>query len=1187
MSIAGIAAAQQGSDAPDIEGAGLFEQDSQPDAPMPTLADLQALLAKVEATGDPAARHELLVQAVVLYDRLSLAGSDALGSFDGAAFVGETAAAYLAYAESLPSGSDAQESVLSEARDLLPRIRDTIRQADFYITLARIEMATGDAVDGMAAIRKASGLVVTLPEGSDRDRVRVALVRLALPLAKIDLPMKFGWGVTIDDPHLARDAMRAVALAEIASGRAGKQLFKLAGKEAADRDGALRDFALAQFSNGNLSRALVAALAIDDAHSVDRDATLARLMDRQIERGARPEDLLAPFAIADASVREAALVRFSAYAIDRGRLASAREVVEHITLPSARYRALAGIATRQFREGYTLAWAATWDEAMAEAVAQPESAGRVESLQQLGLQAAQAGDVRRAEQMLSEVGADAGQGIAQALVSALTASGDFDAALARFSRLPDVPGRSRAAADLYAGLLSRGRLDQANQVLASVDTPQDKVVALLAQADYFGRTPTAPGYDASKAAASLAAARQELTRIAQPAVRDEQATAVARALAQRGDVAGIDELIALATPDGQAAMAASKVAAVARAEGAPDALTVLEGLPPAARDGGLSEIAAVLSDQQNPIAAYDTARLIGNDHARRRALRRIAEQQARAQRLRGSDTVAAVPAPRVPKDAAVSITSDQFLLKSVSLREPRALPDVLSAAKVTGEDVRRMVPPVAPGTARLVPTGFSNFDEKFSYIRYLNNVDFNGGEEEILAQGQGTLFPHFILVESGVYDLPTLKAELETADAAVQPITNDGRVYQLNVPLLIGSDATLVVTSSDVEELRLNTNAHSYIVNSGKIFIVDSKVTSWDPATAAPTPRTKRVWNEFSPFYTAWSGSETYMADAHINGMGYANGKSYGISISNGPINVLKATLNSVPRPKGVIVDSTFTDMYYAFYSYEADDFRLVGNEYRNNEIYAIDPHDRTTRLTIAYNTAVGTRVKHGIITSREVKDSVIMGNVSADNHGSGFMLDRMSDDNIVAFNLGFRNGADGLTVYESSCNLLYRNTFLRNGRDGVKLRNSWDLLVSQNQIEDNHGFGLNLYSSRIEDTPEAAHRDFKLDPYVQYANATALNNVLNGNGKSALRGADTAALIMAGNRMSADPKGLFRQSDFQRIGPSLMSLAGSGAALRDTCQPARPPVKCRFLDEGYFGDDVVGALDRETAASQCVKAVN
>lgn len=1185
VTAAGLAAAQQDTD---IEGAGLFEPDTEQREAVPTLSDLQAMLDKARSNEDLAARHDMFVAAVQAFDRLSLADAAALRGFDGKGFLEEVTSSYLTYADTLAAGSKEQEHVLSQARDLLPRIRDAERQANFYITLARIEMAAGDAVDGMAAIRKASGLVVALPEGAVRDRVRVALVRLSLPLASIDIGMKFGWSIAIDEPQLARGAMRAVAMAEIASGRAGRQVFELAARDGVERDAGLSAFALAQLSGGNLRRALIAALAIDDQRSAERDAALSRLLQRQIERGARPEDILAPFAISDGMMREAALVRFSDFAIERGRLAVARGVVKHLTVPLERYRALAGIATRLFRESYTLAWASTWDDAARAAASVAAVRDRVLALSQLGVQAADAGDVERAERMLAAVGtAPDGEAVSQGLVRAAIRAGDLDGALARFGRLEVAPGRGAVAGELYAALLSRGRGDQAAQVLPAADTPADRVTVLLADADFYGRNPAAPDFDAARSAASLEQARGELARIADPLRRDQQVAAVAKAHVQRADTTGVEAALEFATPDGRIGMSPLRVGATARAHGAAAAFALLEGLPRTVRDGGLAEISTALSDRQDPIAAYDAARMIGSDHVRRRALRRVAEQQARAQRLRGSDRAAASPPPAAPKGTALSITSDEFLLKAVSLKEPRDLPDVLSAAKVTGEDVRRMVPPASPGIARLVPTGFSNFDEKFSYIRYLNNVDFNGGEEEILAQGQGTLFPHFILVESGVYDLPTLKAELATADAAIQPITNNGRVYQLNVPLLIGSDATLVITSSDVEELRLNTPAHAYIVNSGKLFLVDTRLTSWDPATAAPTPRTKRVWNEFSPFYTAWSGSETYMADAHVNGMGYANGKSYGISISNGPINVLKATLNSVPRPKGVIVDSTFTDMYYAFYSYEADDFKLVGNEYNNNEVYGIDPHDRSNRLTIAYNTATGTRGKHGIITSREVKDSVIMGNISADNHGSGFMLDRTSDENIVAFNLGFRNGADGLTVYESSCNLIYRNTFLQNGRDGVKLRNSWNLLVSQNQIEENHGFGINLYASRLEDTPEAAHRDFKLDPYSRYANVTALRNVINANGKSALRSVETGALILAGNRMSADPKGLFRQSDFQRIGPSLLSLAGTGAALRDTCQPARPETKCRFLEEGYFGDDIIGALDQETAGSQCPKAIN
>jgi poly(beta-D-mannuronate) C5 epimerase len=1158
---------------------------AQPAAP--TLAELQVLLEKAKAETDPAARHAAQAEAMLFFDKLSLSGADAHGKFDGAEFLTETASQFLDYAATLPGGSDAQEKVLTEARDLLPRIRDVTRQAEFYIALAHIEMAAGDQVDGMAAIRKAGGLVVTLQPGPARDRVRVALVRLALPLTSIDVGIKFGWSVAIDDPKLARNAMRAVAMAEIAGHRAGRQPFQLAAKDGAERAASLAGYAVGQLSGGNLHRALIAALAIGDEHAGERDEALTRLLARQVERGARPEEILAPYAIADAGMREAALVRLSGYSIDRGRLAVARGLVRHLDSPQARFDALAAIANRLIREEYTLDWAATWDQAADAAGHIGVAPARSEAFRRLGVEAADAGDIDRAERALGQTGrGPAGEMISQHIALAAIADQKVDEAVELFNRLEAAPGRGEVAAALYAALLSIGRPDRAAPLPAAIDMPADRVTMLMADAARFGNDPAAPEYDPAKSAALLTRAKTELARIADAPLRDRRIGDVAKVLSQRGDVDGVKSVLALASPAGQVSMAPMQVGAQARAKDARSALAVLDGLPPQARDGGLSEIAAVLAERGDTIAAYDTARLIASDHVRRRALRRTAEMQARLQRLRDRDsmTMAAPPADR-PKAAEISISSDQFVLRAASPGEPRDMPDLLAAAKVTGDDVRHIVPAAKPGNVRLVPTGFSNFDEKFSYIRYLNNVDFNGGEEELLAQGQGTLFPSFILVESGVYDLPTLKAQLEAADVLLQPITNDGRVYQLNVPLLIGSDATLVITSSDVEELRLNTAAHSYIVNSGKLFIVDTKVTSWDPATGQPTPRSKRVWNEFSPFYTAWSGSQTYMADAHINGMGYANGKSYGISISNGPINVLKATLNSVPRPKGTIVDSTFTDMYYAFYSYEADDFRLVGNEYNNNEIYAIDPHDRSTHLTIAYNTTTGTRGKHGIITSREVKDSVIMGNVSADNHGSGFMLDRTSDRNIVAFNLGFRNGADGLTVYESSCNLIYRNTFLENRRDGVKLRNSWNLLVSQNIIGDNHGFGINLYSSRIEETPEAAHRDFKLDPYTQYANATALGNVMNGNAKSALRSSDAAALVLAENRMSADPKGLFRQSDFVRLGPPLMSMAGTGAVLRNTCKPARPATECPFLEDGYFGRDIIAEMDTQTAGTDCESA--
>ena len=428
-----------------------------------------------------------------------------------------------------------------------------------------------------------------------------------------------------------------------------------------------------------------------------------------------------------------------------------------------------------------------------------------------------------------------------------------------------------------------------------------------------------------------------------------------------------------------------------------------------------------------------------------------------------------------------------------------ARPELPDIDGITGKTVREMVPVVAPGRAMVIPTGFSNFNEKFSYIRYLNSLDFVGDDENVFARGQGTLFPSFIIVESGVFDLPTLKSRIEQGGGPGDFLTSDGRVYQLNVPLLIGSDATLVITAADVEELRLNTSSNAYIVNSGRLFLVGSTLTSWDPGPGAPTPRSKDDWLDFNAFYVGWSGSETYVADAHVNGLGYGNGKSYGFVLSSGPENVLRATSNAVEKPTGIVVNSLFTDMYYGFYTYDAENVSVVGNAYSDNTVYAIDPHDWSENLTFAYNTTLDTHTKHGIVTSREVRRSYIVGNITSGNAGSGILLDRTSNDNVVAYNLSIGNKGDGLTLYESSCNLVYRNTFSGNARAGVRIRNSADVLLSENEINDNAESGLSAYVSRLEDDPRQATRDLVMDPYHAYTDFTAAHNVITGNERGAV----------------------------------------------------------------------------------------
>ncbi|MGH6923495.1 MAG: right-handed parallel beta-helix repeat-containing protein, partial [Propylenella sp.] len=577
----------------------------------------------------------------------------------------------------------------------------------------------------------------------------------------------------------------------------------------------------------------------------------------------------------------------------------------------------------------------------------------------------------------------------------------------------------------------------------------------------------------------------------------------------------------------------------------------------------------------DPIRATRLSLAIGKLTAQTRTLRRIAELQSQQQAEateQGSEKLGP-NVNRAPIVAAPTVagTSGTFIMLSANQREfGRRFPDYPDASEISAATIKATVPPTAPGHAYVVPVGFSNFNEKFSYLRYLNNLDFAGGDTGILAVGQHTRFPRFVLIESGVFDMPSLVRLLQSSDVG-SVIEKVGRHYQINVPLLIGQNATLVVSEADVDELRLNTAAAAYLINSGRFYLVGAKLTSWDPGTATPSPRSAEQWADFNSFYVGWSGSETYIAEAQVSSLGYASGKSYGFTLSSGPTRVLSATWNTTPRPKGIIVDSVFDQMYYGFYSYEASDVWIVGNHFKNNHIYAIDPHDRSNNLVIQNNAASSTKEKHGIILSRDVTHSTIVGNITFDSGGSGIMLDRSSDENVVAYNLSFGNNNDGLTVFESSCNLVSSNTMYGNGRDGVRIRNSWDILLSANGIESNGSAGIFAYTAGLGGE-NGTGRDLETDPYYVYSDLIAVRNRLKGNAV-AMGAAGVSAVQVGGNDFAVAPDERLLSSDLAEAGFGFLSASAEGAVLRDVCRPLRPAESCSLREDGYFGSDIVAEI--------------
>ena len=354
------------------------------------------------------------------------------------------------------------------------------------------------------------------------------------------------------------------------------------------------------------------------------------------------------------------------------------------------------------------------------------------------------------------------------------------------------------------------------------------------------------------------------------------------------------------------------------------------------------------------------------------------------------------------------------------------------------------------------------------------------GLAELAARQHGGL--RAIFVENGYVSLPLLAATLPK-DVFEQ--TSPG-VFIARLPILVRHGATLQV-GPGVKELRLSQDRGVMLAVEGTLFVSKSTVQGWNEATRAPS--VFRDKHEFRPFIVGWGGSKTYIADSVIAHLGYASTKAFGLTLSQYSTTVAQRAV--WPRPTGWILNTVITDLWYGFYCWEADDVVLRGNTLRDNIKYGIDPHDRSRRLIIAENLAYGTRQKHGIIISRNVNDSFIVGNKSYENNLSGIVLDRQCSNNVIANNLTYRNKSDGIVLSESPHNLVWSNLSSGNLHHGIRLRNSTDVRIQDSSAIANGLAGIYGVSRDLSKTG----RNFVEDPYQKAMSMVVVGGQLSANG--------------------------------------------------------------------------------------------
>ncbi|WGT26830.1 mannuronan 5-epimerase AlgG [Pseudomonas marginalis] len=365
--------------------------------------------------------------------------------------------------------------------------------------------------------------------------------------------------------------------------------------------------------------------------------------------------------------------------------------------------------------------------------------------------------------------------------------------------------------------------------------------------------------------------------------------------------------------------------------------------------------------------------------------------------------------------------------------------------------------------------------------------DFIGGDNKMaewVVRQHG--IPQAIFVDDGYMNLKDLLGKVPKQYFSE---TSPG-VFLAKLPIVVGRKGILDI-DKHTQELRLSQQAGSFLINDGQLFVRDTKITGWDEK--ANGPALFKSPKEFRPFLLAWGGTETYVSKTKMASFGYANSKSYGVSISQYTPNMAKVLKR--PEPTGWIIDSEFSDMWYGFYCYETTGFVIKGNTYKDNIVYGIDPHDRSHGLIIADNTVYGTKKKHGIIISREVNDSFIFNNRSYDNKLSGLVIDRNSVNNLIADNEIYRNHTDGITLYESGDNLLWGNKVISNRRHGIRVRNSVNIKLYENTSMANGLTGVYGHIKDLTDTD----RDIALDPFDAKVSLIVVGGELAGNGSGPL----------------------------------------------------------------------------------------
>lgn len=301
-----------------------------------------------------------------------------------------------------------------------------------------------------------------------------------------------------------------------------------------------------------------------------------------------------------------------------------------------------------------------------------------------------------------------------------------------------------------------------------------------------------------------------------------------------------------------------------------------------------------------------------------------------------------------------------------------------------------------------------------------------------------------IVLDGGIHHLPAVASALPPGW-----LDCNGTACTLAAPLMVLADTTLVI---DRVTLTLSQDHGAMLLSWGHLLVSDSTLRAWNLGRNAPA-ETDGEGAAFRPHLAAFADSHSLIRRSDLRHLGHQAPMSYGLSFGTENRRVKPTRFPSVD-----MVGNRLSDVYFGFFSFDADGVNILDNHIAESHVYGIDPHDDTRAMLIHGNHVYGTRRSHGIILSRRIHDTVVSHNISAGNAKAGFFVDKASHDVLITGNDSYLNGAEGLVLHEVTRVAVVDNRFHNNGGDGIRLRASSDIRLDRNDVAGNGKNGLRAY---------------------------------------------------------------------------------------------------------------------------------